>query len=127
MDSSDSDSDYGHIPLPPKKIKVKWNQVELSESKLTEEFRICYRRRLKCASQTTYYCAFGETRMKCPVRVKVKELLNGIKITEQNDLRHSGHRKSNLGLTSEQKCFVNDCVLKGVTKPTELQYYPSEV
>ena len=73
MDSSDSSFEL--IPIPPEKIKIKWNQVVISENKLIEEFRVSTRRRLKCGNQTTYYCAFGETKMKCPVRVvKVKEL-----------------------------------------------------
>ena len=70
MDSSDSSFEL--IPIPPEKIKIKWNQVVISENKLIEEFRVSTRNRLKSGNQTTFNCVFGATKMKCPVRVMSK-------------------------------------------------------
>ena len=67
--------------------------------KLKEDFRVKTNVRFKHSTQTIHYCAHGVPRMKCPVRIKIKKLANGVSTTYQNSAKHVNHRKEALGLS----------------------------
>ncbi len=98
MASSESDSsDIGRVILTPRK-RLKWLEVEISDTEIKRDWRIRITTSQKFAEVCEYYCAYGTS---CPVKLKVKKLPNGVSTTTTNGLDHSNHRAFDFGLTNQ--------------------------